>query len=102
MRLSDVHRKTVAEHVSKVIIVRQNLVTKQRVASQITPHNTSVDEFGTSIILHFGKANYLVLVCTHKYEAFKLLHLLPTVTKIIAEYLDEVNYMIAVILTFLS
>ena len=43
-RLSEVHGKTGAE-----------LGTKQ--TSQIPPHNTIVDEFGTSLPLNFGKTN---------------------------------------------
>ena len=38
-------------------IVGRNLGTKQKVTSQIRPHNTIVDEFGTSLSLNFGKAN---------------------------------------------
>ena len=44
-------------------IVEWNLGTKQKVASKITPINTIVDEFGTSLILNFGKANYILAKC---------------------------------------
>ena len=56
MRLSEVHRKTGAELVSNGIVGR-NLGTKQKVTSKIRPHNTIVDEFGTSLYLNFEKAN---------------------------------------------
>ena len=53
IRLSDVHRKTGVELVSNGIVGR-NLGTT---TSQIRPHNTIVDKFGTSLSLNFGKAN---------------------------------------------
>ena len=56
IRLSEVHKTTGAELVSNSIVER-NLGTKQKVMSQIRPHNTIVDEFGTSLPLNFGKVN---------------------------------------------
>ena len=54
--LSEVHIKTGAELVSNGIVGR-NLGTKQKVPSQVPPHNAIVDEFGTSLYMNFGKAN---------------------------------------------
>ena len=54
--LSEVHRKTGAELISNGI-VGWNLGTKQKVRSQIPPHNDIVDEVGTSFLLKLGKAN---------------------------------------------
>ena len=56
LRLSEVHRKTGADFVSNGLVWR-NLETKQKVTSQIRPHNTIVNEFGTSLPLNFRKAN---------------------------------------------
>ena len=55
-RLSKVHKKTSAELVPNGIVGR-NLETKQKMTSQIRPHNTIVDEFSTSLPLNFGKVN---------------------------------------------
>ena len=52
IRLSEIHKKTGAELVSNSIVGR-NLGTKQKVTSQIRPHNTIVDEFGASLALNF-------------------------------------------------
>ena len=57
IRLSEVHRKTDAELLFNGI-VGQILGTKQKVMSQIRPQNIFVGEFGTSLSLNFGKANY--------------------------------------------
>ena len=62
IRLSEVHRKTGVELVSNGILGR-NLGTKQKVMSQIRSHNTSVDEFSTSLYLNFGKANVEFHLC---------------------------------------
>ena len=59
IRLSEVHRKTGVKLVSNGIVGR-NLGTKQKVTSQIRPHNTIVDRFGTSLSLNFGKANFVL------------------------------------------
>ena len=59
IRLSEVHKKTGAELASNGIVGR-TLETKQKMTSQIRPHNTIVNEFGTSLILNFGKANNLL------------------------------------------
>ena len=53
--LSKVHKKTGADLISKGI-VGWHLGIKQKVTSQIRPHNTIADEFGTSLALNFGKA----------------------------------------------
>ena len=58
IRLSEVHRKTGVELVSKCIVGR-HLGTKQKVTSQIRSFNTIVDELDTSLPLDFGKANHV-------------------------------------------
>ena len=56
IRLSEVYRKIGAELLSNGI-VRRSLEIKQKVSSQVPPHNAIVDEFGTSLLLNLGKAN---------------------------------------------
>ena len=56
IRLSEVHRKTGAELLSNGI-VRRSLEIKQKVSSQVSFHNTIVDEFRTSLLLNLRKEN---------------------------------------------
>ena len=72
IRLSEVHKKTGAELVFNGIVGR-NLRTKQKVTSQIRPHNSIVDEFGTSLPLNFGKANWIGSVSDKRNIAWETL-----------------------------
>ena len=55
--------------------------TKQKVPSQVSAHNAIVDELGTSLLLHLGKANTVFFCTSKRQDAF------PTSSKIHHAYM---------------